>query len=134
MVCLGMPTCTISGDWWPNTGVQHLHMIHRAFGVVTALVTTIAAVQVYRHARTWAAMRMLAVAAPILVVAQVVLGIYTVLTMRSVPVAVGHFAGAASLWALWVSVFLLTRRSQPAVALESSATAEPLPRARVVAA
>jgi len=32
MVCLGMPTCTISGEWWPEAGVQHLHMIHRGFG------------------------------------------------------------------------------------------------------
>src|SRR5204863_6693118 len=46
MVCLGMPTCTMSGDWWPEAGVQHLHMIHRGWGVVTAIVTTVAAFQV----------------------------------------------------------------------------------------
>jgi heme A synthase len=37
-----------------------------------------------------------------------VLGIATVMTMRSVPVAVGHFAGAAALWALWISAWFLT--------------------------
>lgn len=109
MVCLGMPTCTIGGDWWPNTFVQHLHMIHRAFGCVVAIVTTIAAVQVLRHAKAWPALRTLAMIAPVLVVAQVALGVYTVLTMRSVPVAVLHFAGAASLWALWLSAFCMTR-------------------------
>ena len=109
MVCLGMPTCTIAGDWWPDTGVQHLHMIHRAFGVVVALVTTAAAVQVYRHAKSWPTLRLLAVIAPVLVLAQILLGIYTVLTMRSVPVAVAHFAGAASLWALWLSAWCMTR-------------------------
>jgi len=114
MVCLGMPTCTMAtadagGLWWPDTGVQHLHMIHRGFGVITGLVTTIAAVQIYRAAKSWAALRLLALLAPVLVIAQIVLGIATVMTMRSVPVAVGHFAGAASLWALWMSAYLMTR-------------------------
>lgn len=109
MVCLGMPSCTMGGDWWPDTGVQHLHMIHRAFGVITGIATTIAAIQIYRAAKTWPALRILALIAPVLVIAQITLGIYTVMTMRSVPVAVGHFAGAASLWALWTSAWLMTR-------------------------
>jgi heme A synthase len=114
MVCLGMPSCTMQGDWWPDTGVQHLHMIHRAFGVITGIVTTLAAVKVYRAAKSWPALRLLALIAPVLVLLQITLGIYTVLTMRSVPVAVGHFAGAASLWALWMSAWLLTRSKSPA--------------------
>jgi heme A synthase len=119
MVCLGMPSCTRSGDWWPEAGVQDLHMIHRGFGVVVAIVTTAAAIAVYRRARSWPALRLLALIAPVLVVAQLALGIYTVLTLRAVPLAVGHFAGAASLWALWMSAWLLTapRRRAPAHAL-----------------
>jgi heme a synthase len=112
MVCLGMPSCTMSGDWWPETGVQHLHMVHRAFGVVVGIVTTLAAVMVYRRAKAWPQLRTVALVAPLLVVAQIALGIYTVLTLRSIPVAVGHFAGAASLWALWISALLMTRRRQ----------------------
>ncbi|MBA3539753.1 MAG: heme A synthase [Deltaproteobacteria bacterium] len=108
MVCLGMPTCTIGGDWWPATGVQHLHMIHRAFGVVVAIVTITAAVAVYRRARSWSSLRLLAVIAPVLVLGQVALGIFTVLSMRQVPVAVGHFAGAAGLWALWMSMWMIS--------------------------
>jgi cytochrome c oxidase assembly protein subunit 15 len=118
MVCLGMPTCTIGGDWWPDAGVQHLHMIHRAFGVLVGLVTTIAAVVVYRRAQAWPQLRVLALVAPLLVALQIGLGIYTVLTMRSVPVAVGHFAGAVALWALWISVLLMTRRRQDAIAID----------------
>ncbi len=114
LVCLGMPSCTMTGDWWPDTGVQHLHMIHRGFGVVTGVVTTVAAIKLYRAAKSWPALRLLALIAPALVALQICLGIYTVLTMRSVPVAVGHFAGAASLWALWMSAWLLTRRHSPA--------------------
>lgn len=115
MVCLGMPTCTIGGDWWPDTGVQHLHMVHRGFGVVVGIVTTIAAIAVYRRAKAWPQLRVLALIAPLLVAAQIALGIYTVLSMRSVPVAVGHFAGAVSLWALWISALLMTRRRQAAI-------------------
>ncbi len=108
MVCLGMPKCTISGDWWPESGVQHLHMIHRGFGVVVAVVTTIAAVIVARRAKSWPQLRLLALVAPFVVVSQVCLGIMTVLSMRAVPLAVGHFAGAATLWAMWMSMWLMT--------------------------
>jgi heme A synthase len=114
MVCLGVPSCTRGGDWWPDAPVQELHMVHRGFGVIVAIVTIAASVQVWRRARAWPALRVLALVAPVLVLAQLALGIATVLTMRAVPLAVGHFAGAAGLWALWMSAFLLTRRrSQP---------------------
>lgn len=118
MVCLGVPACTLGGDWWPGEPVQQLHMVHRGFGVVTAVVTTIAAVAVLRRARAWPSLRLLALAAPVLVVGQVVLGLYTVLTLRSVPVAVGHFAGATALWALWISAWLVTGRRVTGVVRE----------------
>ena len=108
MVCLGMPTCTRDGTWFPDAGVQQLHMLHRAVGVIVAVVTTIAAVKVWRAAHGWTALRRLAGFAPVLVATQIVLGIYVVLTLRSVPVAVGHFAGAAGLWALWMSMWFVT--------------------------
>lgn len=129
MVCLGMPTCTIGGDWWPAAGVQHLHMVHRAFGVVVALVTSTAAVVVWRHAKSWPSLRLLALIAPVLVVAQIVLGVYTVLTMRLVPIAVAHFAGAASLWALWLSAFCMTRTRTVRPRAEAAPV---LPHAKVV--
>lgn len=115
MVCLGLPSCTRGGDWWPDAGVQDLHMVHRGFGVIVAIVTTMAAVQVFRHAKSWPALRTLALIAPVLVVVQIALGAYVVLTLRAVPLAVGHFAGAASLWALWMSAWLLTGRRQRAI-------------------
>jgi heme A synthase len=109
------------GDWWVGLApVQHVHMIHRGFGVVVAIVTTVAAINVYRRAKSWPQLRLLALLAPVLVCAQVTLGIYTVLTMRSVPVAVGHFAGAASLWALWMSAWLMTGRRQAGSRVPSS--------------
>jgi heme A synthase len=116
MVCLGMPSCTMGGDWWPEAWVQDLHMIHRGGGVVVAIVTAIAAIGVYRHTRSWPALRLLAMIAPVLVALQFALGVFTVLTLRAVPLAVGHFAGAAGLWALWMSAWLLTGRRVPEAA------------------
>ena len=132
MVCLGMPTCTIAGEWWPDAGVQQLHMIHRGFGIVVAIVTTTAAVAVWRAAKSWPQLRWLALAAPVLVSAQIVLGIYTVMTMRAVPLAVAHFAGAAGLWALWMSAWCMTRSPRRATT-HAAATPAPLGgHARVV--
>lgn len=130
MVCLGMPSCTRAGEWWPEAHVQELHMIHRGFGCVVAIVTTIAAIQVYRHSRSWPALRALALGAPVLVAAQIALGIFVVLTLRAVPLAVGHFAGAAGLWALWMSAWLMTRPRVAAVASKD----EPVPAMRLVRA
>lgn len=130
MVCLGMPSCTMGGDWWPEAWVQDLHMIHRGGGVVVAIVTTIAAIEVYRHTRSWPALRLLAMIAPVLVALQFALGVFTVLTLRAVPLAVGHFAGAAGLWALWMSAWLLTGRRVP----EAAAPARGVPAMRLVRA
>ena len=132
MVCLGMPSCTMSGEWWPDASVQKLHMIHRGFGIVVAVVTTTAAVIVWRAAKSWVSLRSLALFAPVLVSAQIVLGIYTVMTMRAVPLAVAHFAGAAGLWALWMSAWCMTRSPRRATT-HAPATSSPLGgHARVV--
>lgn len=108
LVCPDMPACTAVDGFWPAAAIQKMHMIHRGFGIVVAIVTTISAVQVFRAARSWHQLKVLALAAPLVVVAQVALGVMTVLSMRYVPIAVGHFAGAASLWAIWMSMWLMT--------------------------
>jgi heme a synthase len=108
LACIGMPACTANGDWWPGGALPTLHMIHRGFGVVVAIVTTTAAIKVYRRARSWPQLRTLALLAPVLVAGQVALGIWVVLSMREVPVTVAHFAGATSLWALWMTAWLWT--------------------------
>ena len=125
LVCLGLPTCTIGGEWWPDAGVQQLHMVHRGFGVVVAIVTTIAAIQLWRAAKTWPAVRLVALIAPLLVAGQIVLGIFTVWTMRSVPIAVGHFAGAAALWAVWTAALFATRDRVPAIVVDARRRATP---------
>jgi cytochrome c oxidase assembly protein subunit 15 len=108
LVCPDVPTCEVGGGLWPDAPIQQLQMIHRCFGVLTAIVTTTAAVMVFRRAKSWASLRTLAVIAPVLVLGQIALGIAVVLSWRYTPVAVGHFAGAAGLWALWTSAWFLT--------------------------
>ena len=108
LVCPDMPSCSAVDGFWPEAAIQKMHMIHRMFGVVVAIVTTVSAVMVLRAARSWAQLRLLAAIAPLIVVGQVALGVATVLSMRAVPIAVGHFAGAATLWAIWMSMWLLT--------------------------
>lgn len=113
LVCIGMPECTPDGNWWGDIGIQHLHMVHRGFGVAVAVVTIAASWQVARRAASWPVLRALMMFAPLLVLGQIALGVATVLSMRSVPIAVAHFAGAESLWALWMSAWLLTGRRRP---------------------
>lgn len=107
LVCLDMPACNV-GAYWPSAFEQRLHMVHRGFGIVTAVVTTVAAIVVWRRARSWPALRSLMVVAPVVAAAQVALGIFTVLTMRKDIVAVGHFAGAMLLWSAWIGAWIVT--------------------------
>lgn len=115
LACLDMPACNL-GAYWPPAFEQQLHMIHRGFGVVTALVTIVAGVQVARRAGGWPALRGLAIAAPVVALAQVTLGVMTVLSLREVPIAVGHFAGATALWGLWIGMWIMTGSGRRAMA------------------
>jgi cytochrome c oxidase assembly protein subunit 15 len=131
MVCLGIPACTRDGNWWPEAGVQQLHMIHRGFGVLVALATTGIALAVWQKSRSSLTLRVLMGLSILTVLAQVGLGVATVLTLRSVPVAVAHFAGAAGIWALWMSAWFATGQRRPAATI--GADLQPnLPTVRVV--
>ncbi len=109
LACIGMPSCTLDGDWFPAQLTQRVHMIHRAWGCLAGLVMLVAAIQVARRARGWGRLRAMMIAVPVLVATQVTLGVFVVLTYRSVPIAVAHFAGAMLLWTVWFSAWLMTR-------------------------
>ena len=112
LVCIGMPGCSPM-QAMPDGGLQTLHMIHRTFGTIVGVVTIVAAIKVFVAARSWPRLRAFAALAPLLVIAQITLGVFTVLTMRAVPLAVAHFAGGESLWALWMYAWLMTGRYVP---------------------
>ncbi len=131
LACVGMPSCNIGGGYWSTEPLQQLHMIHRGFGCVVGLISIIAAVKVGRAAKSWPSVRLLAIGAPLLVLGQIVLGIMTVYTLRSVPFAVGHFAGGTALWAVWLSLLFVTR-SRIAIARPARGTRS-VPRTALVA-
>ena len=122
LVCIGMPGCSPSSAL-PDGGLQTLHMVHRVFGTLVGIVTTIAAIKVFMRAKSWPQLRGFVALAPILVVAQILLGAFTVLTMRAVPLAVAHFAGGESLRALWMYVWLMTAKPRPATHSEAELVA-----------
>jgi cytochrome c oxidase assembly protein subunit 15 len=122
--CLDMPACNL-GEYWPAHLEQQLHMVHRGFGVLTALVTIVAGVAVARRARSWPRLRLLAIAAPLVACAQVTLGVLTVMSLRDVPIAVGHFAGATVLWGLWIGMWIMTGPGRRAAAGGGSAAVVP---------
>jgi cytochrome c oxidase assembly protein subunit 15 len=121
--CIAIPYCSADGSWG-SAPREILQMIHRGVGVIVAVIVCIAAVKVALRARAWPSLRLLMWGAPVLVAAQVALGIFTVLTMRAVPLAVLHFAGATSLWALWASAWLVTGPRLRATTYDSG----PMPR------
>lgn len=103
-----------------------LHLAHRIGGIITGVVVLLAAAAVYRKARGHALLRGLAVSAAALVLVQIGLGVWTILSFRAVPIAVGHFAGASLLWGIWVLMALVSGRREPApgrVVIEGAALA-----------
>lgn len=107
LVCTGVPGCT-EHDWLGAASLQHLHMLHRAWGVLVGVVTTMAALRIWRRRAVAPSLRRLMVAAPVLVLAQIVLGAYVIWTYRSVPFAVAHFAGAVGLWGVWATAWFVS--------------------------
>jgi heme A synthase len=107
-------------------------MIHRGFGTLTALVTIAIAIAIWRRAAATPVLRWTSAAAALLVLVQIGLGVYTVLSLRAPPVAVAHFAGAAGLWGLWVSMWLYTGRVPVALTTAESRRHASVPPARAL--
>jgi cytochrome c oxidase assembly protein subunit 15 len=100
------------GSIWPAGAplALKIHMAHRIGAVLVTLVVIAAAIKVFAAARGQRLLRGLSLAAIGVVLAQVSLGVWTILSYRYTPVAVGHFIGATALWTLWVSMALMTSR------------------------
>lgn len=110
-----------NGSLWPAGAplALKLHMAHRIGGILVALIAVAAAHMVFRQSRGWPALRRLALAAGLVVVVQVGLGVMTIASLRAVPIAVSHFAVAALLWGLWCSMWLMTSAVRGAPAKRS---------------
>jgi heme A synthase len=108
-----LPLCF--GQLWPATAPYQaqLHMAHRLFAVVVAVVASVIAVGATR--RLGGRLRLVALAVPVLLLVQIGLGVWTVLTLKAlVPVEL-HLAVGALL--LGATAFLaLATRSAPSPA------------------
>jgi cytochrome c oxidase assembly protein subunit 15 len=115
------PKCL--GSWWPfgeHAGVQ-AHMVHRALGVILGLAVLAMTVRVWRTAPAHRALRALSAILCVGVLAQIGLGIATLLTSRDLVVMTLHSSVGAALLAGLVSMFWIARpvrRFQPVAEAE----------------
>jgi heme A synthase len=106
LACIEVPFCR---GLWPTdgNGYLHLHMLHRWMGVVVFLTLLWVTVVVVRHAR--GAVRALAIALPLLVAAQITLGIFAIATFLEVVLTTAHLGVAAAILVTLVALHLVAR-------------------------
>jgi heme A synthase len=104
------------GSLWPAGApfALKLHMAHRIGGVLVGTIAIVCAIAIARGAGDAPALRRTALAVPVAVLLQISLGALVILSFRAVPLAVLHFGGAALLWGLFASMWLMSRGIQPA--------------------
>jgi heme A synthase len=90
---------TCNGALLPSTGPGWLLVAHRTFAVVVAAVVVAAAWRAFKVGRQHKQLMLLAGAAVVLVLAQIVLGVLTVLSYVAMPLATAHLGGGALLLA-----------------------------------
>ncbi len=129
LVCTDLPLCR--GALWPS-GVHpavHLHMAHRALAFVVAGLLVAVSLRLAR-AGVSGAVRALALALPLLVVAQIALGIWTIVTFKEIVPVTAHLLVAALLLADCVGLLSLTAAAEVAAAPERTAAVPPPSTAR----
>ena len=123
LACLDIPFC--KGELWPDAGLAQIHMVHRFGAVLAGLVVIAAAHAAMRAAR--GRVRLLAAATLLLLTAQIVLGLYSVLSLIAIPVVVAHLVVGALLLAAMLAVTLHLRDVQRALLAQAPAAASPQP-------
>jgi heme A synthase len=110
LACVDLPLC--GGALWPEGALRQVHMVHR-LGAVAAglLVLGVAALALWRHRGR---IRVLAAAVIGVLAVQVTLGVLSIVTFLSVPIAVAHLIVGALLFGLVLSLTIALRRAAPA--------------------
>ncbi|HET7786335.1 MAG TPA: COX15/CtaA family protein [Myxococcales bacterium] len=118
LVCIDLPYCR--GAWWPSNvhPMVHLHMAHRAFAFVVLGLVGWTSARVARSSR--GPVRALALLAPLLVLVQIALGVFTILTLKDLLPLTGHLLVGALLLADCVALLAITR-AEPAQARAAAA-------------
>lgn len=93
---------------WPSWHLGQIHMLHRLFGYFAGGVLIVSNIRTYSWAKEFALMP------SVLLAVQIALGLFTVATVRSVPVVVAHTAvGALVLASQFILVLKASRRQNP---------------------
>jgi len=102
LVCTDLPLCR--GALWPAHvhPAVHLHMFHRAWALFVATLLVAVSVRFWRAPD--ARVRLFARALPALVLIQIALGVYTILTFKELLVVTGHLLVGALLLASLVVI------------------------------
>lgn len=104
------------GALWPEGHVTlHVHLMHRFGAALVAALVFLAGLRTFRAAAGRAWLRALAVTAPVLVVAQILLGVRSVQTFLDLVMVQAHLAVGAALLAVTWALYLL---SAPAPAVK----------------
>jgi heme A synthase len=98
-----------------------LHLAHRIGGILVGTIAIVSAIAIARAARDWPALRRTALAVPVAVLMQISLGVLVILSFRTVAITVLHFGGAALLWGLFASMWLMSAGIEPAPRREPQA-------------
>jgi heme A synthase len=109
LVCRETWTC--NGRLWP-TGIDYtlqLHMLHRFVAAAVLVAVTATAIATFRATAGRPGVRALALAAPVLVVAQMMLGLLTIVTFRDIVPLTAHLGVAALLLGDAVALHLVSR-------------------------
>src|SRR5262249_41041759 len=109
LVCRELLTC--NGQLWPSGAdfTLQLHMAHRLLALLVLVLVSVTATVTFRDATGRPGVRALALAAPLLVVGQMTLGLLTIVTFRDFIPLTAHLAVAALLLGDVVALHLLTR-------------------------
>ncbi len=119
LACLDVPRC--HGEWFlPISTPQGLHMLHR---IVSPAVLALTA-SVLWLSRGQARVRGWALAAFLLATAQILAGIFSVLTNLSLGSVMSHLAIAEALWGVWVVLSVSTTASPAPRVVQSAAGPE----------
>lgn len=126
LACITFPLCF--GHVWPpessSVYSERVHMLHRFGAVAVAALVIASAVAVSRRAPRGTALRALVIAAPILVLLQGTLGVFSVTSLLHLPTVTAHLGVGALLLANMVAMWTLLPLATDRQGLSSASSRE----------
>jgi heme A synthase len=119
-ICGSWPIC--GGDIIPQSGLAWIHMTHRVLSFVSIVVVLLAGHRVWRLPNTSGALRFAALAAAVLIVAQMLMGAANPWTTFAEWARAGHLSLATLVWVDMVFIVALILRPVPGRELSATAT------------